>query len=137
MNLAIKHTGEKPAGVRNIFLVRDTVILKDFGFNKDALDFVEDKIDSKKKLITVQSYSSVYHVRMLDDNDMNPSGYEKLRKDGHSIWSRLKEDMQSSVCIYDLVGDKASVLALTEGIALSSYSFDKYKTDIQHSNSSK
>jgi len=129
MQLSIKHTGERPEGVRNVFLVKDTAVLKDFGFNNEALAFVESKVEAKDKLITIQNYGIVYHVRLLEDEDLNVQGYEKLRKDGNGIFAGLKKDKQTSVCIYDLVGNKSAVIALTEGIALSLYSFEKYKTE--------
>jgi len=129
MQLSIKHTGERPEGVRNVFLVKDTAVLKDFGFNNEALAFVESKVEAKDKLITIQNYGIVYHVRLLEDDDLNVQGYEKLRKDGNGIFAGLKKDKQTSVCIYDLVGNKSAVIALTEGIALSLYSFEKYKTE--------
>lgn len=129
MQLQIKHTGERPENVRNIFLVKNAAILKDFGFNSEALAYVENKIESKEKLITIQNYNIVYYVRIVADDEDNNKGYEALRKDGSTIYAGLKSDKQSSVCIYDLLGDKAATLALTEGLALSAYRFDKYKTD--------
>ncbi len=129
MQLSIKHTGERPDGVRNVFMVKDTGILKDFGFSNEALAFVINRAEAKERLITIQNYGIVYHVLLLKDNDINAEGREKLRKDGYNIFTRLKKDKKASVCIYDLVGDKNAVIALTEGIALSLYSFEKYKTD--------
>ncbi len=129
MRLNIKHTGEKPDGVRNVFITKDVKILKDFGFNNDALAYVESKHEAKEKLITIQNYNIVYHVRIVNDEDDNNKGYEALRKDGHTIFAGLKKDKLNSICIYDLAGSKAFTLALTEGIALSSYTFDKYKTE--------
>ncbi|WP_430813324.1 leucyl aminopeptidase family protein [Carboxylicivirga sp. RSCT41] len=129
MQLSIKHTGERPEGVRNIFLVKDTALLKDFGFNNDALAYVEAKVEAKEKLITIQNYNIVYYVRIVADDELNNKGYEALRKDGSTIYKGLKNDKQTGVCIYDLVGDKALTLALSEGLALSSYSFGKYKSE--------
>jgi len=129
MQLSIKHTSERPEGVRNVFLVKDTAVLKDFGFNNEALAFVESKVENKDKLITIQNYGIVYYVRVLADDELNTKGHEKLRKDGFSVFSGLKKDKQNSVCIYDSVGDKEAVLALTEGFSLSSYHFEKYKTE--------
>ena len=128
MQLTIKHTGERPEGVRNVFLIKDIAVLNDFGFNNEALSFVESKVNNNEKLITIQNYGIVYHVMVLADDDQNTQGYEKLRKHGYTIFGGLKKDKQTSVCIYDLVGDKTAAIALTEGLALSSYSFEKYKT---------
>lgn len=133
MQLSIKHTGERPEGVRNVFLVKDTSVLKDFGFNNDALAYVEDKVEAKDKLITIQNYSIVYYVRVVSDDEANNKGYEDLRKDGATIFKSLKNDKQSKVCVYDVAGDKAFCLALTEGIALSTYQFNKYKTEKKES----
>ncbi len=129
MQLSIKHTGERPDGVRHIFLIKDAGVLKDFGFNNEALAFVDSKIEAKEKLITIQNYSSVYYVRLVEDDKPSGKMHEALRKDGTSIYGSLKKDKQAGACIYDLIGDKSLTLALTEGLALSSYQFDKYKTE--------
>ncbi|MBR8534330.1 leucyl aminopeptidase [Carboxylicivirga sediminis] len=129
MQLTIKHTGERPDGVRNVFLVKDASVLKDFGFNNEALAYVDAKIEAKETLITIQNYSTVYYVRIVSDEEPSNKLYEALRKDGSSVYANMKKDKQSDVCIYDVIGDKPLTLALTEGIALSSYRFDKYKTE--------
>ncbi|WP_430810760.1 MULTISPECIES: leucyl aminopeptidase family protein [unclassified Carboxylicivirga] len=127
--LTIKHTQERPEGVRNIFLVKTTDALKDFGFNKDALAYVETQAKAKETLITVRNYNIAYYVRIVKDNESNDQGCEALRKDGALIYANCKKDKQQAVCIYDLVGNKSFSLALCEGLALSSYTFDKYKSD--------
>ncbi len=129
MQLYIKHTGERPEAVRNIFLVKNTGVLKDFGFNNDALAYVESKVEAKEKLITIQNYSITYYVRVISEDEVDNKVCEALRKDGSSIYAGIKADKAQGVCVYDLVGDKSLALALTEGLALSTYRFDKYKTD--------
>lgn len=129
MQLHIKHTGERPDGVRNVFLVKDTSVLKDFGFNNEALAFVDTKVEAKEQLITIQNYNIAYYVRIVSEPVVDTKLVEALRKDGSSIYGAAKKDKIQGICIYDLIGDKALTLALTEGIALSTYQFDKYKTD--------
>ncbi|WP_439183925.1 leucyl aminopeptidase family protein [Carboxylicivirga taeanensis] len=129
MQLTIKHTAERPQNVRNIFLVKDVNVLKDFGFSKEALAFVEAKLESKEKLITIQNYHIVYYVRVVSEGELTNNLYEALRKDGAQIYNSLKTDKQTGVCIYDVIGEKQLTLALTEGLALASYQFTKYKTD--------
>ncbi|MBS2210391.1 leucyl aminopeptidase [Carboxylicivirga mesophila] len=129
MQLTIKHTGERPDGVRNVFLVKDAGVLKNFGFNNEALAYVDAKIEAKETLITIQNYSIVYYVRIVSDEEPSDKLYEALRKDGASVYANMKKDKKADVCIYDVIGDKALTLALTEGIALSSYRFEKYKTE--------
>nr|WP_321453501.1 leucyl aminopeptidase [uncultured Carboxylicivirga sp.] len=133
MKLTIKHTGEKPEGVQNLFLVNKTDSLNDFGFSADALAYVKQKQEADEKLITINVYGITYHVLILADNDLNNSALEKIRTNGHSITSGMRKSKKEAICIYDSTGNKAAVLALTEGIALSTYQFDKYQTKKENS----
>ena len=126
MILSIKHTGEKPSGVRNLFLVNDTASLKDFGFNADALAYVKLKEEADEKLITITAYNITYYVLIVDKGEVNDKALEVLRKNGHTITSGMRKDKEEAICIYDSTGNKEAILALTEGLALSSYQFDKY-----------
>lgn len=128
MILKIKHTGDKPEGVRNLFLVNNTAVLKDFGFTKEALDFIKQKEEAKEKLITITAYNITYYVRIIENGKLDDTAIEKLRKDGHTVTSGMRKDKAEGICVYDLAGDKTSVLALTEGLALSTYQFDKYQS---------
>ncbi len=128
MILKITHTGDKPEGVRNLFLISDTAVLKDFGFNKEALDLVAQKVEDKQKLITITAYNITYYVRLVDNDELDDKAFEQLRKDGHTITSGMRNDKKEAICIYDLTGNKPAVMALTEGLALSTYQFDKYQT---------
>ncbi|MBS2097764.1 leucyl aminopeptidase family protein [Carboxylicivirga linearis] len=126
MILKIKHTSEKPSGVRNLFLVNDTSSLKDFGFNADALAYVKLKEEAKEKLITIKAYNITYYVVIVDKGELNDKSLEVLRKNGHTITSGMRKDKEEAICVYDSTGNKEAVLALTEGLALSTYQFDKY-----------
>jgi len=129
MHVDIQLAIDKPEGVNSVFLVKEIAILKDFGFNQEALDFVQKKIEAKEKLITVQAYDKIDFVRILDVDEIANSDKEALRKDGHTIISRLREEKVTAVSLFDLIAEKEAVIAMTEGLALSSYRFDKYKTD--------
>ncbi len=126
MKLSIKHTGDRPEDVRNLFLVKDTAVLKDFGFNEEALALVKEKVEAEEKLITITAYNITYYVRLVEGGDHCNKTIEKLRKDGHTISSGMRKDKKDAICVYDLVGDKTAILALSEGLALSTYKFDKY-----------
>lgn len=126
MILSIKHTSDKPKGVRNLFLVSNANALKDFGFNDEALAFVKQKQEDKQKLITIINYHITYYVRIVDEQELDDTKIEQIRKDGASITASMRKDKSDAICIYDSTGLKSVVLALTEGIALSTYQFDKY-----------
>ncbi|MBI9062716.1 MAG: leucyl aminopeptidase [Marinilabiliaceae bacterium] len=129
MHVDIQLAIDKPEGVNSVFLVKETAILKDFGFNQEALDFVQKKIEAKQKLICVQTYDKIDFVRILDVDELANSDKEALRKDGHKIISRLREEKVTTVTLFDLIAEKEAVVAMTEGLVLSGYRFDKYKTD--------
>src|SRR5690606_21591792 len=56
---------------------------------------------------------------------------EVLRRQGAQVAQMLKEEGLTKVALMDLLDRPDLVLALAEGIALASYEFVKYKSDIK------
>ena len=127
-----KHTGEKPASASSLFIVSSFTALNDFGFDEQAIAFIKEEVAKDKKLIVLKKYGNVDFVRWVSEETIDNTLRELLRKDGFAVYDALKGIEQNGLGIYDLIGNKEVVLALTEGVALSSYAFTKYKTDAKN-----
>ncbi len=108
-----------------VFLLKEISLLKDFSFSEAEINYVESKVSKKKTLIHINRLAQQVFVRISENtgNDEN----EKIRKDGHCIYKELKKEDISDVTVIDLIGCKNRSVSLCEGIALSGYSFKRYK----------
>ncbi len=109
-----------------VFLVNEIGLLKDFGFSDAEIEYIEGKISKKKYLIHLNRLAQQIFIKYSDatGNDEN----EKIRKDGYLIFKELKKEEVSEVSVVDLIGCKNRTIALCEGLALSAYAFDRYKS---------
>ncbi|MCW3786338.1 leucyl aminopeptidase family protein [Plebeiibacterium sediminum] len=126
MQPIIKNSIEIKQEANLVFLVKEISLLKDFGFTETEIDYIEGKVSKKKNLIHLNRLEQQVFVRFSKDtgNDEN----EKIRKDGNLILKELKKEDVSEVSVVDLIGCKNRTIALVEGIALSAYAFDRYKS---------
>ena len=125
----ITHITDQKDKTANIFIVSGIKDLSDFGFTKEELNYVEQKKNDKQTLVVIPGIPAGKFVRIVETTAPSNDEKEELRVDGYNIWQTLKKEKQDKATIYDLAGSKASALAVAEGLALASYSFDKYKTE--------
>jgi len=115
-----------------VFLVKEISLLKDFNFLDAEIEYVESKVSKKKSLIHINRLTQQIFVR-FSDNTGNEEN-EKIRKDGHCIYKELVKEEISDISVIDLIGCKNRSVALCEGIALSAYSFKRYKSKKEEDN---
>ncbi len=125
----IIHITDKKEGATNLFVIENIKVLSDFGFLPSELDYIKEKNENKESFIQLQELGSSKYVRILRDLLVTNDDKEELRKDGYSLWESLKKEKKEMITVFDLAGTKEATLALVEGLVLSSYSFDKYKTE--------
>ncbi len=110
-----------------VFLVNDLTALKDFNFSEGEMEYIEGKTAKEQTLVHLNRLSQQVFIRFStkagdDENEL-------VRKDGNSIFNKLKCEDASQLSLIDIIGDNQKAIALAEGIALSSYSFLRYKTE--------
>jgi len=125
----IIHITDKKEGVTSLFIIEDISILSDFGFSTSELDYIKEKNENKESFIQLQELGTSKYIRIVRDLLVTNDDKEELRKDGYSLWVSLKKEKNEEVTVFDLAGTKDATLALVEGLVLSSYSFEKYKTE--------
>ncbi len=126
MQPIIKNAIEIKKEANLVFLVKEISLLKDFGFTKTEIDYIDAKVSKNKSLVHLNRLEQQVFVRFTNDtgNDEN----EKIRKDGNLILKELKKEDVSDISVVDIIGCKNRTVSLIEGIALSAYTFDRYKS---------
>lgn len=109
------------------FIINNISLLNDFNFSENELKYIETKIKKEESIIHINRLSQQVFIRYIakDGNDEN----EKIRKDGNHIFKKLKTEDGDEISVIDLVGNKDQTIALIEGITLSAYTFNHYKTE--------
>ncbi|MGQ1784319.1 MULTISPECIES: leucyl aminopeptidase family protein [unclassified Saccharicrinis] len=110
-----------------VFLVNDLSTLSDFKFSEEEIEYIQSKTAKEKTLVHINRLSQQVFIRFT--NQQGNEENEKIRKDGNAIFKKLKAEEVSEFSLIDLIGNKNQALALAEGIALSAYSFVRYKTE--------
>ncbi len=116
--IQIQHITTEMSTTR-IFIVGKS-IKKKWNFAEDALPFAENFISQTDKKTDFLKNSRGYLYLIKENSDL-----EVLRIAGHDVFEQLKNEC-SNVQIY---GEENAVLAFAEGMALSSYQFNRFLKD--------
>ncbi|RYU76106.1 leucyl aminopeptidase family protein [Hymenobacter persicinus] len=96
-----------------------------------ARQYVADQLAADSKLITVNHYSHRHYFVVASAKGSAQLIAEAMRKSGHQLHAQVKADKVAELYVQDLSDspDGALALALAEGLYLTSYEFEGYKTD--------
>ncbi|MDZ4838499.1 MAG: leucyl aminopeptidase family protein [Bacteroidota bacterium] len=97
----------------------------------DEIKLVESfhKLGKSLVLIPTTHTNSYTWVQVVVDDASLAKGLENIRKAGATFQSELKGFKADCIVLKGAVSNAVLHLAFAEGLALSSYTFDKYKTD--------
>jgi len=87
--------------------------------------------DHKKEMVVFDHLGKWVIVQVIKEEKEDYKRLENCRKAGDSLASKLNELKAKSVVVMDVDGKEMETLALVEGIALGSYQFLKYKSDMK------
>jgi len=128
-NMEIKfEISTKPLAATIIIADAELKCLKNYTFDKNETAYIKSELAGKeeKDLVFINRYTSFFYlVKMADIS--TPRGLEKMRLLGSRVYAMLKADKQTEVHIDGVVSSEAA-LAVAEGVALSAYKFDKYRS---------
>ncbi|MCB2410313.1 leucyl aminopeptidase family protein [Hymenobacter lucidus] len=96
-----------------------------------ARQYVADQLAADSKLITVNHFSHQHYFVVAADKPTSDLVAEAVRKSAHQLHAQLKAAKVAELYVQDLSGhaSAALTLALVEGLALTAYQFEGYKTD--------
>ncbi len=129
MELILRSAHSLPEHINRVFIVETCEQLADFGFSENEIDYLNKRHDDEKNLVIIQRLNLLDAVRFIDAGTPVNGLHEKLRKDGWAVEKKMTDEKADKVAVIDLVGRREAVLALVEGLALSTYRFDGYKTE--------
>lgn len=124
---------QSPANTTQVWLVPNTKtdFLIKSGLNKEEAAFVHKQSEAAKTApepILINRYKSCIWIVVCPASPTN-SLIEKIRLNGSRIVQHVKSNKQDTIAVHNLCKDNTLLMAIVEGIALSSYTFDKYFSD--------
>ncbi|GAB2968660.1 leucyl aminopeptidase [Hymenobacter coalescens] len=94
-----------------------------------ARDYAQAQLAADQKLFAVNLYTHRLYVVVQDEKKTADLTAEQLRKSGHQLHAKLKAAKVQELYIVDLTTAGDAALPLAEGLYLSAYQFEGYKTD--------
>ncbi|MBN2669918.1 MAG: leucyl aminopeptidase [Bacteroidales bacterium] len=112
-----------------VFINNDKAIAEYLDANQT--DFLKKQQSDKKELITINNLSDLMFTLNPKISDNNSLDLEKYRKFGFQIFQAINAEKKESLFIDSKNFNTDHLLALIEGLILSSYTFNKYHSDIE------
>jgi leucyl aminopeptidase len=128
MQATIKITKSIPEKISQVIFLNPTNSLNQFISDKLPLAYVESKIENKQEVITLNLYDKFLFFLPEIKEDSLYKKKEILRKKAFEISQILHKEAISDLNINANSLQHQEVLAFCEGLLLSGYNFDKYKT---------
>jgi leucyl aminopeptidase len=95
---------------------------------KQETGFAKNQLRTKEEYIFINSYSRCIYLIRLKDEIVQYKVREELRRTSYNLRKLIKENNHSELVITSEKAYNGAIEDFTEGLILSLYSFDKYKT---------
>jgi len=96
--------------------------------SKSETDFAKTQLHSKEEYVFINSYNRCTYLIRLKDGISHYRVREELRRTSYNLRKLIKGNNHSKLVITSDKAYKGAIEDLTEGLLLSFYSFEKYKT---------
>ncbi|KAA9339580.1 leucyl aminopeptidase family protein [Hymenobacter busanensis] len=94
-----------------------------------AQRYADEQLAAESKLFAVNLYTHRLYVVVVNEKKTADLTAEQLRRSGHQLHAKLVAAKVKALHIVDLTADKQAALPLAEGLYLTAYQFEGYKTD--------
>ena len=121
-------TQSKPKSQHCIYLIRKSDAAKIKGVSENERGFIAKRIKENVAIIPLFKDETLKIISVLPNGDNIHSKLEKIRLLGHQVCLICNELKISSISVISDVADASSIIAFSEGIVLTNYQFNKYKT---------
>jgi leucyl aminopeptidase len=98
------------------------------GLSTAEKEYVQKQLENEARLISLPRYTHQWHLVLKEMKPKDTAVWEALRKSGFELHKKLKADKVKDIYISDQTGSKAA-LFLAEGLGLTNYAFNRYKSD--------
>ncbi len=95
---------------------------------KNELGFIKKQIEEKKEVIALNHYPKWIFIIHLNEEKTESKKLEKARQSGTKVIELANEQKLKQLVVIDNTEQKDITLAITEGMGLANYQFDKYFT---------
>jgi leucyl aminopeptidase len=95
---------------------------------KQEVEFAQTQLKAREEYVFINSYSRCIYLIRLKDNIAHYKIREELRRTSYNIRKLIKDNNHSELVITSEIAYAGAIEDFTEGLLLSFYSFDKYKT---------
>lgn len=133
MSLQLATAAALPAGPADTVIILpagSTALPADAPALPDAARrYADNQLADGQKLFAVNLYTHRLYVVVADAKKTADLTAEQLRKSGHQLHAKLKTAKVKELHVVDLTADKKAALPLAEGLYLTAYQFEGYKTD--------
>jgi leucyl aminopeptidase len=96
--------------------------------SKQETDFAQTQLQTKEEYIFINSYNRCTYLIRLKEGIAHYKVREELRRTSYNLRKLIKENNHSELVITSEKTYNGAIEDFTEGLLLSLYSFDKYKT---------
>jgi leucyl aminopeptidase len=111
---------------KNVFYLSSNNNYKNLPLAENEIQYLIQQVENEVSLIEINQYTRKVFVHVASANDPKFKDYEKMRKLGHSLHSKIQESKISELVVVDHTLNKEIVLPVLEGLSLSNYQFLKY-----------
>ena len=133
MSLALAHAAVAPAQSTQVFILpAGTTTLPEAAaddLSAAARQYVNTALAGDQKLVHLNHFSHHHYFVVLADKPTPAQVAEQLRRAGHTLHGLLKAEKTVEFFIQNLSATPNAALLLAEGLALTAYQFEGYKTD--------
>ena len=133
MSLALAHAAAAPAQSTQVFILpAGTTTLPDAAagdLSAAARQYVSAALADDQKLVHLNHFSHHHYFVVLADKPTPAQVAEQLRRTGNTLHGLLKAEKTADVFIQNHSETPNAALLLAEGLALTAYQIEGYKTD--------
>jgi len=111
-----------------ICILGSDLIPEKLKLTRQEIDFAQTQLQSKEEYVFINSYNRCTYLIRLKEDVMHYKVREELRRTSYNIRKLIKENNHSELVITSDKAYRGAIEDFAEGLLLSFYSFDKYKT---------
>lgn len=126
--ITLKQIDEIPENTSLCILYNELKDLKDILVSDAEIEYAKKRIADKKEIVVLNQYNRFVILVQKPKEDDVPKKAEKIRRLGHEVFKITEENHIQDLVIENNTPSTANILDLIEGLVLSSYQFNKYKT---------
>ncbi|WP_321310136.1 leucyl aminopeptidase [Marinifilum fragile] len=114
---------------KNVFYLTSLKNYKNLPLAENEIQYLIQQVENEDLLIEINQYTRKIFVHVSATEELMYKDYEKMRKLGNSLHSKIQESKISELVVVDYSLNKEVILPILEGLSLSNYQFIKYLKD--------